>query len=121
GRIEVYVRPLSGGSPGPGGRVQISTGSGGWPRWRADGKEIFYHLFTSRPRLMAARIRTGNGRIEADAPLELFFFAGTATSTARLWDVTADGQRFLTTGQVGGSITADRLNVVVNWQARVNR
>lgn len=44
GRIEVYVRLLSGESPGPVGKVQISTGSGGWPRWRADGKEIFYDL-----------------------------------------------------------------------------
>jgi len=34
--------------------------------------------------------------------------------------VAADGQRFLTAGQVGSSITGDRLNVVVNWQARVN-
>ena len=121
GRIEVYVRPFLGESPGPVGKVQVSTSSGGWPRWRADGKEIFYHLLTSRPRLMGARIRTANGEIEAEAPLELFFFAGTASSTARLWDVTADGQRFLTSGQVGGSITADRLNVVVNWQALVNR
>jgi|SRR5579871_2752226 len=130
GRSEVYVRPFSGESPGPGGKVQISTGSGGWPRWRADGKEIFYHLFTSSPRLMAARIRMGKGGIEAEAAVELFYFGGTASSTARLWDVTADGQRFLTAGQVGAgsagsqqieSITGSRLDVVVNWQARANK
>jgi|SRR5579871_716468 len=49
---------------------------------------------------------------------------------ARLWDVTADGQRFLTAGQVGAgsagsqqieSITGSRLDVVVNWQARANK
>ena len=130
GRSEVYVRPFSGGSPGPGGKVQISTDVGGWPRWAADGTEIFYHLFTSHPRLMAVRIRMGKGGIEAETPVELFYFGGTASSTAHLWDVTADGQRFLTAGQVGagsagsqqiGCITCDRLNVVVNWHARVNR
>jgi hypothetical protein len=70
---------------------------------------------------MTARIRTGKGGIEAEAPVELFYFGGTFTATARLWDVTADGQRFLTAGQVGASITGDRLKVMVNWQARVNR
>jgi eukaryotic-like serine/threonine-protein kinase len=121
GKIEVYVRPFSIDSPARGSKVQISNATGGWPRWRADGKEIFYHLFTSRPRLMAAAVRVGKGGLEAEAPVELFFFAGTATPTARLWDVAADGQRFLTTGQVGGLMTAQRLHVVVNWQARVNK
>ncbi|SPF51299.1 hypothetical protein SBA4_460010 [Candidatus Sulfopaludibacter sp. SbA4] len=49
------------------------------------------------------------------------FRNGGFTATILFSRRTADGQRFLTTGQVGGSITADRLNVVVSWQARVNR
>jgi dipeptidyl aminopeptidase/acylaminoacyl peptidase len=121
GRVEVYVRPFSGGSPGPGGKIQVSTGMGGWPRWGTGGKEIFFNFFSSRPRLMAARIRMGMGGIEAEAPVALFYFGGTFTATSRLWDVTADGQHFLTAGQVGLSITGERLNVVVNWHARVNR
>jgi len=34
--------------------------------------------------------------------------------------VTADGQRFLLSGLVS-PYTSNRLNVVVNWQARLNR
>jgi hypothetical protein len=70
---------------------------------------------------MAARIRVGKGGIEAENPVELLPFGSSTSSTARLWDVTADGQRFLLAQQVGFSATASRLNVVVNWQARVNK
>ena len=38
GRSEVYVRPLG----GSGDRWQISSGGGVSPRWRRDGKELFY-------------------------------------------------------------------------------
>ena len=38
GREEVFVVPF----PGPGGRIQISSEGGRSPRWRQDGKEIFY-------------------------------------------------------------------------------
>jgi hypothetical protein len=34
----VYVAQF----PGPGGKWQVSTTGGNWPRWRHDGKEIFY-------------------------------------------------------------------------------
>src|SRR6266550_7978847 len=38
GKDEVYVAPF----PGPGGRVQVSSGGGSQPRWRRDGRELFY-------------------------------------------------------------------------------
>ena len=38
GRPEIYVA----GFPGPGGRRQVSTAGGRQPKWRADGKELFY-------------------------------------------------------------------------------
>jgi len=37
-RDEIYVVPF----PKPDSRVLISTAGGAWPRWRRDGKEIFY-------------------------------------------------------------------------------
>jgi putative intracellular protease/amidase len=69
---------------------------------------------------MSARLRTGNFEIEATAPVQVFPLVGFASTTARAWDVTADGQRFLLSG-LAGPFTLNRLNVVVNWQARVNR
>ncbi len=38
GAMEVYVRPF----PGPGGRWQISTGGGAFPKWSRDGRELFF-------------------------------------------------------------------------------
>ena len=38
GRWEVYVVPF----PGPGGKWQVSSAGGELPRWRGDGREIFY-------------------------------------------------------------------------------
>ena len=38
GKWEVFVAPF----PGPGGKWQVSTAGGFEPRWRRDGKELFY-------------------------------------------------------------------------------
>jgi eukaryotic-like serine/threonine-protein kinase len=38
GRPEIYVVPFRQGS----GKWRVSTGGGTWPRWRGDGKELFY-------------------------------------------------------------------------------
>ena len=65
-RLEVYVRPLSAAA----GKWQISTGGGSYPRWRRDGKELFY---LSRDRkLMAVQINSSGPAIEAGIPHALF-------------------------------------------------
>ena len=38
GKTEVYVRPF----PGPGQKRLVSSEGGTEPRWRGDGREIFY-------------------------------------------------------------------------------
>ena len=43
-REDVYVRPF----PGPGGQYQISRNGGTQPRWRADGRELFFWRSTAR-------------------------------------------------------------------------
>src|SRR5262249_51004915 len=35
---QIYVSPF----PGPGGRIQVTNTSAGYPKWRADGKELYY-------------------------------------------------------------------------------
>ena len=42
GQAEVYVQPFSPSNSTKVGKLQISTGGGSQPRWRADGKELFY-------------------------------------------------------------------------------
>ena len=68
GRVEIYVRLF----PGPGGQRQVSTAGGSQPRWRPDGKELFY--VAPDGRLMAAPIAVGADRqtAEVGAPLPLF-------------------------------------------------
>ena len=47
GRYEVYVESLPRGK----GRWRISTGGGIQPRWRRDGRELFYYDRIERKRL----------------------------------------------------------------------
>jgi Tol biopolymer transport system component len=44
GSLEVYVQPF----PGPGGRWQISTGGGSFPRWSRSSRELFYRATDQR-------------------------------------------------------------------------
>ena len=53
GRSEIYVQPY----PADGGKWQVSTDGGIQPRWREDGKELFY--LTGDDRVMTAEIEAG--------------------------------------------------------------
>ncbi len=104
GRGEVYVRPF----PGPGGKWQISAAGGANPRWRGDGKEIFYLSLDNK--IMAAPIQT-SPTFHSGAPVPLFpVHPGFGT----VYDVAADGKRFLV-----NSLPADQgsppLSLLVNW------
>ena len=113
GRLEVYVQ----GYPGGGGKRQISTGGGDIPRWRRDGRELFY--YTGDGKLMAAPVKSGEN-FETGAAVSLFEFrAGTVQSFAP-YAVTADGQRFLINAVVETAPSAP-LTVVVNWAAGMKK
>jgi serine/threonine-protein kinase len=90
GRREVYIRPFA--APGP--KWIVSTAGGTTPRWRGDEREIYY---LEGSRLMAAAIAPG-ASLEIGVPRMLFEDPAFAWSGADLtrYDVTADGQRFLT-------------------------
>ena len=68
GPIQIYVRPFR----GPGGPWQVSTAGGSQPRWRPDGKELFY--VAADARLMAVPIAVGVDpqTLKAGAPVPLF-------------------------------------------------
>src|SRR5262245_50213828 len=51
GTQQVYVQPF----PGPGGKIQISTDAGNWPRWARNGRELFYR---NGDKMMAVEIDT---------------------------------------------------------------
>jgi Tol biopolymer transport system component len=54
GQKQIYVRPF----PGPGGEYQVSNSGGTSPRWRRDGKELFYLSLDGK--LMAVEVKAGS-------------------------------------------------------------
>jgi len=114
GRYEVYVQSF----PEPRGKWLISTNGGVQPRWRHDGRELFYIALDET--LMAVPVR-GETALEAGTPVVLFdtnLAYGTTVTFARAqqYDVSPDGQRFLV-NQVYESADTPPINVVVNWPA----
>ncbi len=78
--------------PDGGDKWQVSTEGGCQPRWRRDGKELFYvELGTSS--LMSVAVTT-TPSFRAETPKRLFTDAGLSGSSAN-YDVAADGDRFV--------------------------
>jgi len=113
GRSEVYVQPF----PGPGSKTQVSTAGGGQPRWRGDGRELFYREASGR--FMAVPLAVRAGSIEAGRPQPLFELRANATP-GNHYDVTADGQRFIVSVPVQPEGSSP-LTLVLNWPALLQR
>jgi Tol biopolymer transport system component len=91
GTFQVYVIEFPGGKE----RHQVSTTGGGEPRWRQDGKELFYKAPDGA--VMAVDITLGT-RVESAVPHRLFALFASPTSidpSRHQWSVAPDGQRFL--------------------------
>lgn len=109
GRGEVYVTSF----PRPGAKWQISDAGGSYPRWRADGKELFYW---SDGQLMAATVRSDAVRLEVEVVRHLFEMRPSAGGARSFYDVSPDGQRFLHSVSAEQA-TATPLTLVTNWPA----
>jgi serine/threonine protein kinase len=112
GRSEVYIRPFPNGDT----KWQISSDGGSEPRWRGDGKELFY--LTPDGTLMAVGLKTSTS-FEAAPPVTLFKTKTLpiplgAWGGAAQYDVSNDGSRFLINTIVVPS-TPSNLYVIVNW------
>ena len=82
---------------------------GAAPRWRHDGKEIFYA--TPAGRLMAAAVTAQGSTIEVGSVNPLFSFA--PYGVRHFYDVAPDGQRFLVNTVAEASSAP--ITVVLNW------
>jgi Tol biopolymer transport system component len=123
GQREVYVRPF----PASERQWRISIAGGDQPRWRGDGKELFF--VGGDGKMMVVAVKTVAGpkpSFEPGSPqplLEAHLVAFGFTVVFE-YDVTADGKRFLldTIGTIGGGLASPPLlNVVVNWDARLKK
>jgi Tol biopolymer transport system component len=112
-RLEVYVRRLddvTGASA-----LRVSTDGGNFPRWRGDGRELYY--VDDNGRLLAVPVELGT-RPTIGVPEPLF--QGLLEEAADTqYDVTQDGQRFL----LNRTLIEDRVpvSVVLGWPARLER
>ncbi len=118
GKIEVYVRPFP--KNGSGSELVVSNGGGSQPRWRRDGKEVFY--FADGGKLMAVDVTTSPA-LKIGVPHLLFqaaIFGGGLSNEILRWDAASDGQRFLINTVPGENVSAP-ITVVLNWQAGLRK
>jgi hypothetical protein len=119
GTRQVYVQAFAPGKPASGARWQVSTAGGTEPRWRGDGRELFY-LSPDR-KMMAVPVKTGGVAFEAGTPVALFeTVAAPYTPIGWCYDVTRDGQRFLMMEPAAES-SAQPITVITNWQAGLKK
>jgi serine/threonine protein kinase/Tol biopolymer transport system component len=123
GRYEVYVQPF----PPSGAKWLISPGGGGHPRWRRDGKELFYLALaggTGEIIVMAAEPTASVSGFGAGTPKALFktttlsLLANLGPFGDQVYSVSADGQRFIFLTPVAQS---QPVTVVLNWPALVTK
>jgi Tol biopolymer transport system component len=115
GSNEIYVMPFATN----GGKWLVSTAGGVQPRWRRDGREIFYLAGNT---IMAAAVDgTGTGfQVGAVRPL---FDVRRRTAgylgfgPGMVYDVTADGQRFLVNVVAEEQESPPPITVITNWTA----
>jgi len=100
GRVEVYVQ----GFPEGGDRIQVSIDGGEWPRWSADGRELFFRWGNQMMRVAVA----GGAALSVSRPAVLF-----RAEFGEGYSIARDG-RFLIT-QRDAQAPPVRVNVILNW------
>jgi serine/threonine protein kinase/Tol biopolymer transport system component len=117
GAVELYARsftPAAGaGQTAVGPRVPVSSRGASMPRWRGDGRELFFVAPNGDLMSVATAVTASASTptLRVGRPALLF----PAPSPAN-WDAAPDGQRFLFAIPVGPRAMAP-FTVVVNWQA----
>src|SRR5262249_2932204 len=109
GRSEVYAGAFDPAAPEKGlrGRWQVSTNGGFLPRWRRDGRELFY--LSPDGNIMSVLVGQLSP-LQAGSPKALAL-----KPISRLYEVAADGQSFMS-----WEITRTKerpISVIVNWES----
>ena len=121
GAADIYVQPY----PPTGRKWLVSTGGGVEPRWRADGKELYY-VSRVPTKLMAVDVKAQGVDFEPGVPRALFSTPGIrangpgVASINGSYAVSGDGQKFLVS-LVPVALDATPLTVVLNWTAGLKK
>ena len=108
GRNEIYVQAV----PASSEKVTISSGGGVQPRWRRDGKELYY--IAPGGKLISVTVKTG-AKFEAGVPHQILEKLGSTN-----YAPTADGQKFIVS-QPRAEGAAPPITVVLNWQTGLKK
>ncbi len=114
--MEIYVSPFLSGN----GKWQVSSAGGQEPRWREDGKELFY--VSQDGKMMAVAVKTG-ASFEAASPVALFQTHRRQPVSAQdvsSYDMSGDGQRFLIITKMDEANAAP-LSVLLNWASEMEK
>src|SRR5579864_3394790 len=113
GQYEVYLVPFIHGS----GKWLVSSAGGHFPRWRRDGKELFYLSLDNK--IMSAEIAE-KGASVVIGRLTPLFKANPSPTNGWAYDVSADGKKFVI-DTLGGLEGSQPLTLVVNWPALLKK
>ena len=108
GRFEIYVHPFPALDAG---RWQITANGGAHPLWSRDGRELFF--IDGKGTLISQPVRAG-GTFNHGPGTPLFEAGQYFVDTARDYDVTNDGTRFLFVKNVT-AVPRPAVVVVANW------
>ena len=112
-QVQIYVTSAPDGK-----RTYHVTETGGTnPRWRGDGRELFY--ISSDRNFTAVSVEERGQELVLGSPHALFPFHGIATRLEP-YDVTPDGQKFLVSGSEE-PISHAPLTLVVNWDTELKK
>ena len=108
--LEVYVRSYPNLEKG---KWQISSSGGLQPRWRNDGKELFY--LEPNGSLMAVPVDLNSENIQTGPPQKLFQTNDLSWDPRRHeYDLFPDGQRFIFC--FASKTAHSPINVILNWE-----
>jgi len=112
-RREVYITSVSGGGP----KWQDSSAGGLSPKWRGDGKELYFLSYDAT--VNAVDVTASATSIMLGTPHQLFSHTLQGLNFGA-YDVTRDGKQFLLNGS--GSLEGEApLTLVTNWAAELKK
>ena len=119
GRREIFVKAFVPGQPAGKTLWPISKDGGTMPRWRRDGRELYYWALDGR--IMAVDVDGSGPAFQASTPRELFKVQPPTLRTNDIsFDVMPDGQRFLIVEPVE-RVQSQPLTFITDWLAAVSR
>ena len=113
GKDQVYIQSV----PANGRAAPVSVAGGSQPRWRRDGRELFY--VSPDQKMMAVPVKISATGIEAGTPHAIFEGAPESTRERIDYQPTDDGQRFLL--NLPADVVPTPITMALNWQAGLTK